>query len=79
MCLTRWIVRTGAIHVIIKSYTDILDTLEEIHHMIYDECSVKATRLWTILDKFVIYFGLKLGLQLFGTAEEEKHQDSTKN
>ena len=78
MCLAHWTVLTGAIHVIIKSYAAILDTLEEIHHTIHDKYGVKATGLLTILDKFVIYFGLKLGLQLF-TAEEISTVLKTKN
>ena len=79
LCLTCWTVHTGAIHVFIKSYAAILDTLEEIHHTIHDEYGVKATGLLTILDKFVVYFGLKLGLQLFGTAEEVSTVLKTKN
>ena len=79
LCPTHWTVHTGAIDVIIKSYATILDTLEEIHCTTHDEYGVKATGLLTTLDKFETYFGLKLGHQLFGAAEEVSKVLQTKD
>lgn len=72
-------VRTGAIDVIIKSYATILDALEEIHHTAHDEYGVKAAGLLATLDKFETFFGLKLGHQLFGAAEEVSKVLQTKD
>ena len=70
LCPTRWTVRTEAMDAVIKQYSVILETMEEIHRTTRDEYGLKAGGVLAALEKFEIFFGLKLGHLLFGAAEE---------
>ena len=69
LCPTRWTARTGAIEAILKDYSLLMDTLEEIHETTHDEYGLKASGLLHSLEKFNTLFGLRLGHNLFGAAE----------
>ena len=70
LCPTRWTVRTGAIDAVLKDYTILMDTMEEVSRTTHDEYGVKANGILSILEKFETLFGLRLGHLLFGPAEE---------
>jgi len=70
LCPTRWTVRTGAINAVLKDYTILMDTMEEVSHTMHDEYGVKANGILSVLEKFETLFGLRLGHRLFGPAEE---------
>ena len=66
LCPTRWTVRTEAMDAVIKQYSVIMETMEEVHTTTRDEYGLKAGGVLAALE---IFFGLKLG-HLFGAAEE---------
>ena len=70
LCPTRWTVRTEAIDAVIKQYPVIMETMEEVHQTTHDDYGLKAAGLLAALEKFEMFFGLKLGHLLFGAAEE---------
>ncbi len=70
LCPTRWTVRTGAIGAVISQYSIILETMDEIHQTTHDEYGLKAAGIIAALEKFEVFFGLKLGYLLFSAAEE---------
>ena len=69
LCPTRWTVRAEAIDAVIKQYTIIIETLDEVHSTTKDEYGLKAGGIATALEKFDMFFGLQLGHLLFGSAE----------
>ena len=69
LCPTRWTVRAEAIDAVIKQYTIIIETLDELHSTTKDEYGLKAGGIVTALEKFDMFFGLQLGQLLFGAAE----------
>ncbi|KAL5503223.1 hypothetical protein EMCRGX_G010140 [Ephydatia muelleri] len=69
LCPTRWTVRAEAIDAVIKQYTIIIETLDEVHSTTKDEYGLKAGGIVTALEKFDMFFGLQLGHLLFGAAE----------
>jgi len=54
---------------VIKQYSVLMETMEEVHCTTRDEYGLKAAGVLAALEKFEIFFGLKLG-HLFGAAEE---------
>ena len=62
LCPTRWTVRTVAIEAILKDYSVLMDTLEEVSETTRDEYGSKAAGLLANLEKFDIFLGLKLYL-----------------
>ena len=70
LCPTRWTARTVAIEAILKDYSVLMDTLEEVSETTHDEYGSKAAGLLANLEKFDIFWGLKLSYLLFGAAEE---------
>jgi len=70
LCPTRWTVRTGAIDAVLKDYTILMDTMEEVSRTTHDEYGVKANGILSVLEKFETLFGLRLGHLLFGPVEE---------
>ena len=70
LCLTRWTARTGAIDAIIKDYSLLLESLEEIHASTKDEYGLKTGGLLQSLEKFNTLFGIKLSYLIFSAAEQ---------
>lgn len=70
LCPTRWTVRTEAMDAVIKQYSVLMETMEEVHHTTRDEYGLKAAGVLAALENFETFFGLKLGHLLFGAAEE---------
>ena len=70
LCPTRWTVRTAAVDAIIKDYTILLETLEEIHSTTADDYGLKAGGLLQSMETFNTLFGLKLAHTLFSAAEQ---------
>ena len=70
LCPTRWTARTAAIDAILKDYSLLLETLEEVHATTHDEYGLKAGGLMQSLEKFSTVFGLSLSHLLFSAAEQ---------
>ena len=70
LCPTRWTVRTAAIDAILKDYTVLMETLEEIHATTRDDYGLKASGFLHSLETFNTLFGLRLALSLFSAAEQ---------
>ena len=70
LCPTRWTVRTEAMDAVIKQYSVIMDTMEEVNQTTRDEYGLKAGGILAALEKFEMLFGLKLGHLLFSAAEQ---------
>ena len=70
LCPTRWTVRTAAVDAIIKDYTVLMETLEEIHSTTRDNYGLKVGGLLQSMEAFDTLFGLKLVHTLFSTAEQ---------
>ena len=70
LCATRWTVRTEALDAVIKQYSVIMDTMEEVNHTTRDEYGLKAGGVLAALEKFEMLFGLKLGHLLFSASED---------
>ena len=70
MCPTRCTVRTASIDAVIKDYTILMDTLEEVNSTTHDEYGLKAGGLLHALEVFSTLFGLKLAHLLFSVAEQ---------
>ena len=62
--------RTAAIDAILKDYTVLIGTLEEVHATTHDEYGLKANGCLHSLEKFGTFFGLRLAHILFGATEE---------
>ena len=60
LCPTHWTVRTEAMEAVIKQYSLLMETMEEVHCTTRDEYDLKAAGVLGALEKFVIFFGLKL-------------------
>ena len=69
LCPTRWTVRTGAIQAILNNYGSLQMTMEAASHGT-DDCSRRAGGVMAMMDKFFIYFGLKLSFFLFSITEQ---------
>ena len=70
LCPTRWTVWTAAIDAIIKDYTVLMETLEEIHATTRDDYGLKASGFLHSLETFNTLFCLKLAHSLFSAAEQ---------
>ena len=70
LCPTRWTVRTGAIDAVLKNYLVIQQTLEEIREESSGDISSKSSGLISLMDKFDMYFGLKLSHIVFVAIEQ---------
>ena len=55
---------------VIKNYSVIIDTMEEVHRTTRDDYGLRANGILAALDKFEVYFGIKLCHHLFGLAKE---------
>ena len=64
LCRTSWTVRTGAMQSIIQNYEVLQSTMKAASHGT-DDCSRRAGGVTALMDRFSIYFGLKLSVLLF--------------
>ena len=65
LCPTRWTVRTAAINAVLKNYSLIQQTLDEIANDSTGEPAAKASGLGCLMEKFETFFGLKLSYVAF--------------
>ena len=70
LCPTRWTVRTGAIDAVLRNYTAILSTLDQVSEESHDEYGWKASGLTAHLKKFDTYIGLKMSHLIFSATEQ---------
>ena len=70
LCTTRWTVRTEAINAILKNYAVICCELEQISREGSGEITHKACGLLALMDKFSVFFGLKLSHLVFAMTEQ---------
>lgn len=70
LCPARWTARTRAIDAILKDYTLLMETLEEIHATTRDEYGLKAGGYLPRHEKFSTFFGLWLAHTVFSVAEQ---------
>ena len=69
VCPTRWTMRADSMDSVIKNYSAIIDTMEEVHCTTQDDYGLRANGVLTAMEKFEMYFGIKLSHLLFGPAE----------
>ena len=70
LCLTRWTVRTEAIHAVIESYATLCQALDEIHASGRDEYAMKAGGFLQQMKNVRTFFELKLGYLVFSITEQ---------
>ena len=70
LCPTRLTVRTGAINAVLKNYTGLASTMEEVNTNQHDEYGQKAGGVLAQMEKFSTYFGLKLSHTIFSATEQ---------
>jgi len=70
LCLTRWTVRTGAFDEVLKNYAAILQALLEISEQSHDDYGRRANGFLSQLERFDVYFGLKLSFLVFSGTEQ---------
>jgi len=70
LCPTRWTVRTGAFNAVLKNYAAILQALQEISEQSHDDYGRRANGLLSQLERFDVYFGLKLSFLVFSGTEQ---------
>ena len=70
LCLTRWIVWTGAIVSILQNYSAICESLEQISSEGYGEPAAKSLGLRSLMTKFAAFVGLKLSWLVFSPTEQ---------
>ena len=68
-CPTRRTVRTEALASVLQNYEVLCSTLEEIHSSGTDEYAIKAADFISLMEKFNIFFGLKLSHLIFSAIE----------
>ena len=64
--------RTSAIYAVLKDYSILMETMNEVNATTRDEYGLKAGGIVAALEKFSTLFGLRLGFLLFATAEDPK-------
>ena len=64
---------------VIKNYSVVIDTMEEVYRTTRDDYGLRANGVLTSLEKYEIYFGIKLSHLLFGPAEEVSKVLQAKN
>ena len=79
LCPTRWTMRAASMDSVIKYYSVIIDTMEEVHRTTRDDYGLRANGILAALDKYEVYFGIKLSNLLFGPAEEVSKVLQAKN
>ena len=79
LCPTRWTMRAASMDSVIKNYSAIIDTMEEVHHTTRNDYALRAYGVMVAMEKFEVYFGIKLSHLLFGPAEETSKVLQAKN
>ena len=79
LCPTRWTARTGAIESVLKDYSVLMETMEEVAQSTHDEYGLKASGILLKLEKFDTLFSLRLGYLFFSAAEEVSKQLQSKD
>ena len=69
LCPTRWTVRTAAFASVLQNYQVLCSILEEIHSSGTDEYAIKAAGFLSLMEKFNIFFHLKLSHLIFSAIE----------
>ena len=78
-CPTRWTARTVAIDAVLKDYTILIETMDEVNQTTHDDNGLKARGVLLALEKFDTYFWLKFGHLIFGVSEEVSKQLQSKH
>ena len=69
LCPTRWTVRTGAFEAILRNYETLRTTMEISSHG-SDDCSRRANGVLALMDRFSVFFGIKLSILIFSIIEQ---------
>lgn len=69
LCATRWTARHGAFEAVLKDYTILMETMEDISMTTRDDYGVKASGILHLMEKFSTLFGIELGYLVFGASE----------
>ena len=69
LCPTRWTVRTEAINALLKNYGVVCHELEQLTRET-GEVARKSCGLLALMDKFSVFFGLKLSHLVFAVTEQ---------
>ena len=72
LCPTRWTICTAASKSILSNYSVISAEFERVSQGNYVEAAKKACGLLAMMDKFSVYFGLKLAHIIFAATEVSK-------
>ena len=70
LCPTRWTVHTGAIQAVLSNYHLLCEALVQINTETHDEYGRKAGGFLSQMEKFSMYFGLKLSYLVFVATEQ---------
>jgi len=70
VCPTRWSLRTSSMVAVVENYDAVLSCLEEISGCDSTESGSKEGGLLSTFQTFEFFFGLLLGIAVFGPAEE---------
>ena len=70
LCPTRWTVRSIALDSVIRNYPALLEAFEIISMESHDDYGRRANGVLTMLEKFSVYFGLKLSFLVFSATEQ---------
>ena len=70
LCPTRWTVRTASITAVLSNYEALCTALAEIHQGGRDEYAAKAGGFLSQMEKFCVFFGLKLSHLIFSAGEQ---------
>ena len=73
LCPTRWTVRNVAIEAVVRNYSALLEAFEVIGRESHDDYDRRATGVLAMLEKFSVFFGLKLSYLVFGATEQVSH------
>jgi len=69
LCPTRWTARHGAFEAVLKDYSTLMDTIEDINMTTHDDYGAKAGGILRLMEKFSTLFGIELEYQVFGISE----------
>ena len=54
LCVTRWTARTSAIEAVLKDYSILMDTMEEINHTTHDEYGLQVKGILTTMQRICL-------------------------
>ena len=78
ICPTRWTVKNGSSDSVLKNYSNLITTLEEVQKG-SDEYASKGSGLLSQMETFEIFFGLKLAYLIFSPSEQFSTNLQAKN